>query len=138
MIIDAKNLVLGRVATVAAKKALQGIRVDIVNCEKAVITGNREQILKMYKHESDRGTHSRGPFMPKMADRFVKRAIRGMLPYKKAMGRKAFDSIKCHIGIPAGMKEQKAESMENIDVSKKQGVDFATVKEICNHLGGRK
>ena len=39
MIINAENLILGRMTTYAAKKALQGEEVDIVNCEKAIITG---------------------------------------------------------------------------------------------------
>ena len=37
MIIDAKNLVLGRMATVVAKEALLGEKIDIINCEKAVV-----------------------------------------------------------------------------------------------------
>ena len=135
MIIDANNLVLGRAATVAAKKALQGIRVDIVNCEKAVITGNREQILKRYKHESDRGTHSRGPFMPKMADRFVKRAIRGMLPYKKGRGREAFKNIKCYMGVPDELKGQKKDTIKEANAEKLPNMKYVTIKEVCMHIG---
>ena len=45
MIIDANNLILGRMATFIAKQALLGEDIKIVNCEKAVITGDRKEIL---------------------------------------------------------------------------------------------
>ena len=41
MIIDATELIVGRFATVAAKKALLGERIDIINCEKAIITSGQ-------------------------------------------------------------------------------------------------
>ena len=44
MIINADNLVLGRMAAIAAKQALLGEDVRIVNCEKAIITGDITQI----------------------------------------------------------------------------------------------
>ena len=49
MILDATNLILGRMATAVAKKALLGEKIDIVNCENAVISGNKYQILERYK-----------------------------------------------------------------------------------------
>ena len=48
MIIDANNLILGRLGTYAAKKALLGEKIDIVNCESCVITGNRKKIFDNY------------------------------------------------------------------------------------------
>ena len=41
MIVDANNLVLGRMATHVAKELLKGEKVDIVNCEKVVVSGSR-------------------------------------------------------------------------------------------------
>ncbi len=38
MIIDANNMILGRLASFAAKKALLGEKIDVINCEKAVIS----------------------------------------------------------------------------------------------------
>ena len=49
MIIDASDMILGRLATYVAKKALLGEKVDIVNCEKAVITGNKKSVFEKYK-----------------------------------------------------------------------------------------
>ena len=46
MIIDGTNLILGRIATFAAKKALEGEQVVIVNCESIVVTGGKKQTIK--------------------------------------------------------------------------------------------
>ena len=42
MIVDANNLVLGRLATVVAKKGLLGEKVDVINCENCRIIHNKE------------------------------------------------------------------------------------------------
>ena len=55
MIIDATNLVMGRIAAFAAKKALVGEKVDIINCEKAIVTGSRRFLVGRYFHQRDRG-----------------------------------------------------------------------------------
>ena len=64
-VIDAKDLVLGRLATAVAKRALLGESIDIVNCEKAIITGNKKTILKRYQQRRDRGIPTKGPFFPR-------------------------------------------------------------------------
>ena len=43
-IIDASNLLLGRLASIIAKRLLSGEEIIVVNAEKAVISGNRENI----------------------------------------------------------------------------------------------
>ena len=48
IIIDANHGIFGRLCSFAAKKALQGDEVIIVNCEKAIITGNKKDVVKKY------------------------------------------------------------------------------------------
>lgn len=136
MIIDAKNLILGRMSSFVAKKALLGEKIDIVNCENSVVVGKRKEIFGRYNKMNKRGVHSKGPIIFKMPDRFVKRTIRGMIPYKTAKGRTAYKSINCHIGFPDILKKEKIESLDNINISKNNTIDYINVKEICNHLGG--
>ena len=57
MIIDAKDMIVGRFATVAAKKALLGEKVDIINCESAIITGNKKNLIVAIKKEKERWTY---------------------------------------------------------------------------------
>jgi len=137
MIIDANNLILGRLGTFVAKKALLGEKVDIVNCENSVITGDRAKIFEDYDNFLKRGIPAKGPFIRRMPDRFVKRAIRGMLPYKKERGRIAFKNIKCHIGIPENFKNQKFDVLKEANVEKVPNLKYIKIKEVCRHIGAK-
>ena len=135
MLIDATNIILGRLGSVAAKAALLGENVDIINCEKAVVTGNKKTTLGLYKERLNRGSIKRGPFLKRKPNMFVKRAIRGMLPYNKENGKKALKKIKCYIGVPENLKDKKPEQIRKVDTSKLNVVKYITVKQICNMLG---
>ena len=69
LVINAENLIIGRLATYVAKKVLEGEKVIVVNSEKAVVTGKKEDILRRYKQRADRGDAIKGPFFPKTSDR---------------------------------------------------------------------
>ena len=135
MIIDAENLIVGRLASIVAKKALLGEKIDIVNADKAVIVGRKEGIFEKYKRQSERGEPFHGPFLPKKPDRLLKRIIRGMLPYKQTRGRDAFKRIKCHIGIPDELKDKKIISLEEADVTKTKNLRYINLAKICEFLG---
>jgi len=138
MIIDATDLIMGRLAAFAAKKALLGEKIDIVNCEKAVITGGKQSVFAQYKHRYDIGRNPyKGPFYPKIADRMVRRAIRGMLPYKKEKGKKALKLVMCYIGIPEKFKGQKFETVKEAHVSKLKNYKYVTIEEISRQLGSK-
>lgn len=139
MIIDASDMILGRLATYVAKKALLGEKVDIVNCEKAVITGNKKSIFEKYKQRNERGPRpTKGPFIPKMPDRFVRRCIRGMLPYKQEKGLKAFKRVMCYIGMPDEFKDKKIEIIQECNVSKVPSLKYVYIDEICRSMKERK
>jgi len=138
MIVDAKDLIVGRMATVVVKKALLGEKIDIVNSEKAIITGNKKNILGGYKKQDERGGPFHGPFLPKMPDRFLRRVIRGMLPYKQERGKSAFGRIMCHISIPDQFKNKKMERIKDADISRIKTLKYITVGEICRFLNNKK
>ncbi len=137
MIIDAKDLILGRFATVAAKRAILGEDVVILNSELAVITGNRETILEKYLGKSSRGGPFHGPIFQKSPHLFVKRVIRGMLTYKKEKGRSALKRVKCYKGIPEEFKDREMIKIEKANISKIQNLKYMTVDEICSLLKQR-
>ncbi len=136
MIIDGTNLILGRLASYAAKKALLSESVDIVNCEKIAITGRKEFLFKKYKERRDRGTY-KGPFLHREPAKIVKRAIRGMLPYKRERGRKAFQRIKCYAGVPTDFSDKKLETIKNANISKVTNLKYICVKDLSKFLGGK-
>ena len=74
IVIDATNGTLGRLCSFAAKQALLGKEVIIVNCNEVVITGSRKNILNHYtERRAIGGTSLKGPFYPKIPERIVKR-----------------------------------------------------------------
>lgn len=136
MIIDAKDLILGRLASVAAKSALNGEHVSIVNCESAVITGRKSAtITKAHMRRNVIGHHQRGPFYSREPEAFVRTSIRGMLPKRTARGIAALKHIKCYIGIPPQLRDQKAESIPYAHVSQSNAGDYITVAQLCRLQG---
>jgi large subunit ribosomal protein L13 len=131
-IIDVEGAVLGRFCTVIAKRLLNGEEIVVVNTEKAIVTGNKKMLKARYKHEREVGTYRKGPFFPRMADRIVKRTIRGMIPYQTSHGRAVLKKIKCYIGIP---KELEGKKFETIKEAKKQPVNYMTIEDLSKFLG---
>ncbi|MEW6070568.1 MAG: 50S ribosomal protein L13, partial [Candidatus Thermoplasmatota archaeon] len=81
-VINAESAVLGRVASKVAKLLLNGEEIAVVNAEKAVITGPKKRTIMEFKEKRKIGYRPRkGPYWPRMPDRILKRAVRGMLPY---------------------------------------------------------
>ncbi len=135
MIIDAKDTVLGRVSSFAAKQLLLGNKVDIVNCEECVVSGRQHFTINEYIRKVHRGAPAKGPYFYRRPDMFVRRTIRGMLPFKKPRGQDAYKNIKCHIGFPENLKKENPIVLENSHSSKLQLSDYIRVKDICNAAG---
>src|SRR3989338_4972366 len=110
-VIDAKDLILGRMATIAAKKALLGQEVVIVNAEQAIISGKKSEVIEHYKTKVAKGIPLKGPYFPRQPDRLVRRTVRGMLPWKRAKGREAFKRVMCYIGVPDQYQNMKHETI---------------------------
>ena len=137
MIIDATNLIAGRVASVAAKKSLLGEDIKIVNCEKAVISGKRGAVIADYEQKRGRATIRKGPFILRRSDKIMRRMIRGMLPHKKERGLDAYAMITCYIGVPPELSKEKLETIKSADVSKMPTINYVTLGDISKMLGAK-
>jgi len=129
-IVDGKNAVLGRLASMTAKEILAGNAVTIVNAEKVIITGDRKVIVNKYLDRRRRGSPQHGPFFPKQPDQIVKRAVRGMVPYKTNKGRQAMKKLRVYTGQP---KEVHGES--HSIATKQVRSDFVRVEDVAKALG---
>ncbi|MFA6887963.1 MAG: 50S ribosomal protein L13 [Candidatus Woesearchaeota archaeon] len=138
MIIDATNSIVGRIATVAAKQALLGEEIVIVNCEKAYITGGKKYVVNDYIRKRKQGTWATGPFYHRQPDRLVRRIIRGMLPYKQEKGKSAFQRIMCYMGIPEEFKDQKMTILTNAQISDVPNLKYISIGEISRLLGAKR
>ncbi|MBN2458366.1 50S ribosomal protein L13 [Candidatus Woesearchaeota archaeon] len=136
MIIDAENQIAGRLAAYVAKQALLGEKISIVNCEKAVMTGNRQVIMARFKQKRELGAPLTGPYFPKKPEMIIKRIIRGMLPYKKEKGEKAFKNIRCYSGFPDDIKGE-AKKVSGADISKVPNLNYVTIEDIARQIGAK-
>lgn len=137
-IYNAQDLILGRLCSAVAKDILLGEEVAIINCEKAIISGLKANTLarelvkrkrKGYPLKSQ--THSRLP------DRFVRRCVRGMLPWKTARGREAYKKVMCYRGVPVSFEGKELLSISKATVEKLPTLKYMTVGDICTQIGGK-
>ncbi|MBI1974173.1 50S ribosomal protein L13 [Candidatus Micrarchaeota archaeon] len=130
IIIDGTNAVLGRVASHAAKSALRGEDIAILNAEKMAITGDPKMVVGEYRRMrniKDIANPLKGPFLPRRPDLFVKRSMQGMVP-KRKRGKEALSRIKAYIGEP---NEFKGKGKHMFECKSR----FVTVGEVCRALG---
>jgi large subunit ribosomal protein L13 len=135
-IIDGTDMIAGRLASTVAKLALKGETIRIVNSEKVIISGEKKSIIKQFTERIHKGNALAGPFYPKRADRLLKRMIRGMLPYKKERGLKAFKRVKVFLGVPDEFKD-KIEKLDKNNYKNSNITKYITLGDLSKQLGGR-
>ncbi|HEX17198.1 MAG: 50S ribosomal protein L13 [Thermoplasmata archaeon] len=133
-VIDADGAVLGRMASIVAKRLLKGEEIAIVNSEKAIIVGDEQMIKQEYREKREIGTQRKGPFFPRMPHMIVKRTIRGMLPYQQPKGREALKRLRCYIGVP---EEYANVEKEKVGLPKKKPYKYITIAELSRYLGAK-
>jgi len=136
-VIDANNLILGRMASAVAKRILNGEEINIINAEKTIISGRKVATYERYKQYVDRGSREFGPYFPKRPDQIVKRTIRGMIPYKKANGKEAFRNLKVYIGVPEELSGQDTSTIENANISRLSTSNYTVLGELSKKLGSK-
>ncbi len=135
-IIDASNHILGRLSSYIAKRLLEGEKIVVVNAEKAIITGNPENVFERYKEKYDRGSKEKGPYFPRHPEKIFKRTVRGMLPWKSKRGREAYRRLRVFIGVP---EQLKGKDFEKIDIALYEKVSktqrYVYLKDVSKFLG---
>ncbi len=131
LVVEARDCILGRVASEVAQRALAGERVAVVNAERAVVTGNEESTLETYRTRAQLGS-DRGPAHPRRPDGILKRSVRGMVPYKEADGRAAFERVRVYLGNPF---EAEPTVIEGTSLDRLSNTKFTTLGAIAEDLG---
>ena len=126
-LIDGKDAIMGRLASYAAKEALKGEDIVILNTEQVIITGNRENIKKDFDEKRTHvGSAQKGPKISRSPEKILKRVIRGMLPdHRTGRGKVALKRIKCYVGVP-----KEFENMKKISGGKEIKSKFITIEEL--------
>ncbi len=130
-VIDATDVVLGRLATHAASllrgkhKPTFAPHVDggdfviIINADKVALTGSKREKKQAYRHSGYPGglkATSYAELLEKNPERAVEKAIRGMIP-KTSLGRDQFRKLKVYRGAEHPHAAQKPETFEITQVA---------------------
>ncbi len=125
-VVDAKDMVLGRLATSVAARLRgkhnplytphvdTGDSVIVINAEKIVLTGNKWAQKCYYRHSGYIGgltTITAEKLMEKRPEDLVRFAVKGMLP-KNRLGRELFKKLKVYSGDQHPHAAQNPEVLE--------------------------
>ena len=126
-IVDGKGIVMGRLASFVAKELLKGEEINVINCNKVIISGNKKNIEKEFQEKRSKfGSSQKGPKHPRISEKIVKRAIRGMLPdHRMGRGRIAWKNLKCYNEIPKEFEEKNT-----VNLKKAIKLKFVEVKHL--------
>ena len=130
-VVDATNVVLGRLATQVAvllrgkHKATFAPHVDtgdfvvVINAEKVALTGNKRTDKLAYRHSGYPGglrATPIGELLAKRPERVVEKAVRGMLP-KTTLARGQMRKLKVYAGSEHPHAAQKPQPFEITQVA---------------------
>ncbi len=130
VLIDANDVVLGRLATVAAMilrgkhkpsftpHADCGDNIVVINAEKVVLTGKKMSAKQYVRHTGYPGgqrIETPEDVLKKDPRRLIERAVKGMLP-KNRLGRKLFKNMKVYVGEQHPHEAQKPKPINLSDI----------------------
>ena len=140
IVIDCRDHLLGRLASVVAKELLAGQKIVLVRCEEMVISGSliRNQTKYAQFRQKKMNTNpSRGPFHFRSPARLVWRTIRGMVHQKTARGQAAIGRLSTFEGIPHPydkMKRQVVPAALRV-VRLKPNRRYTKMGDLANNVG---
>ncbi len=135
-VIDASGFILGRMASIVAKRLLSGEPIVIVNAEKAALSGKRLSRVKEARAFLEIGHPRKGPFHPRRPDQIVHRTVRGMLPHRQPKGITALKRLRVFLGVPAEMKNVTFQTVPEAHISKLK-CPYVTIEEYAKEIGYR-
>ena len=128
-VVDAEDLVLGRLATEVARllrgkhKPIYAPHIDtgdhviVVNAAKVVMSAGKADKLKIYRHSGYPGglrSQTYAELLASRPDEAVRRAVRGMLP-KGTLGRQMLGKLKIYAGPAHPHAAQKPQPLDLAD-----------------------
>ncbi|KAL4597333.1 hypothetical protein ACB092_12G224400 [Castanea dentata] len=103
VVVDGRNHMLGRLASIVAKEVLNGQKVVVVRCEEICMSGGlvRQKMKYMRFLRKRMNTKpSHGPIHFRAPAKILWRTVRGMIPHKTKRGAAALARLKAYEGIP--------------------------------------
>jgi large subunit ribosomal protein L13 len=101
-------------ASLVRRHADTGDFVIVVNAEKAVLTGRKEEQKVYYRHSTYPGglkAVSASDLRKRRPSKIIEKSVRGMLP-KNRLGRRQFKKLKVYAGPEHPHQAQQPETLE--------------------------
>ena len=136
-LVNAEGLIVGRMCSKVAKRLLNGEEVIILNAEKAVFSGKRKSKVAEAKQFLEVGAPERGPFHYRRPDKYLRKTVRGMLPFKQPKGKSAYKRLKVFMGIPRELKGLEMITFAEASSADLKGPHF-TLVELAKEVGWSK
>ena len=136
-VIDANNLILGRMASIVAGRILNGEQINIINAEKAIISGRKDTTFHRYKAYVDRGSREFGHRFPRRPDQLIARTIRGMIPHTKMTGREAYNRLRVYIGVPPELSKEQASTLDEASIMRLSTANYTVLGDLSTRLGSK-
>ncbi len=136
ILVNAEGLIVGRMGSKVAKMLLNGEEIIILNAEKAVFSGKRKSKIAEAHLFLEVGAPERGPFHYRRPDRFLRKTVRGMLPYKQPRGKSAYKRLKAYMGVPMEFKEKEMITFTEASATNLKGPRI-TLGELASEIGWR-
>ena len=130
-VIDANDVVLGRLATQAANllrgkhKPQYAPHIDtgdfviVINASKVALTGNKRNAKLDYRHSGHPGglsARTYGEVLETRPERIIEKAVKGMLPHNK-MGNQLIGKLKVYPGPEHPHEAQNPQKFDIIQVA---------------------
>ena len=138
IVVDVTNHIAGRLASHVAKLLIQGNRVTLVNCEKIMYSGSRDNLIAEYRAFLEINSiinYKHGPIHYRRPDTIIAKMIRQMLPFdRKPSGKTAYARLRTYIGAPNDTKPIEKIQFEKALI-KREASDYTSLAEICRVIG---
>lgn len=140
IVVDGKGQILGRLASIVAKKLLEGKRVVVLNAQDIVVSGDPVMVIQAYKRTvlgvRSHYSHRLRPKRPRSPVRLFKATVRGMLPKRNRRGREALRRLRVYIGVPKEYQGAETVRFQEADASRLSR-SYVTLGRIARELGWR-
>jgi large subunit ribosomal protein L13 len=138
LILDARNQIMGRLASYVAKQAIDGHTVIVLNAEKAVISGKRTNIVEEAKRRlrtRTLGAQIHAPVHQRRPDLYLRRVVRGMLPWDKPKGRAAYHRVWVFVGVPDEYAGKETGKIPKADATRLL-TPYISLEDLATEIGG--
>ena len=132
-LVNAEGLIVGRMCSKVAKRLLNGKKSSFLTLKKPCSRQKKSKLLEAHIF-LEVGAPERGPFHYRRPDRFLRKVVRGMVPFKQPKGKNAYKRLKVFMGIPLELKDKEMITFTEASSANLKGPHF-TLGEMVKEIG---